>query len=500
MRVLLVHPSCLMYSEIYLRLEPLGIERVAQALRAAGHQVSLLDLQIFEHADYFRELSSQKPDAVGFSLNYLANVPEVLELARETRALHPDLFIFTGGHSGTFVAQELIEHAQGAIDAVICGEGEVVGPRLLLARGDHQLHKLPGVVTADGAGPPAELLKSLEHCRPARDMTRKRRNYFIGVLDPCASIEFTRGCPWDCSFCSAWTFYNRSYRKADPAAAAEEMASIREPNVFIVDDVAFIHPEHGEAIAEEIERRRIKKQYYLETRCDVLVKNQEVFKRWTRLGLKYMFLGFESLDEAQLKLFRKRITPNENFQALEVARSLGIVVALNLIADPGWGLEDFARAREWALRVPEIVHLTVATPYPGTELWHTESRKLTTLDYRLFDVQHAVLPTKLPLERFYQELVESQNVINRKHLGFSALRQTAGIVAGHLLHGQTNFLRMIWKFKEVYNAGRQYGDHLRPVKYAMRPPGEPVDRLKSSALYVHAQQPSAQKPVAATQA
>lgn len=46
--------------------------------------------------------------------------------------------------------------------------------------------------------------------------------------------------------------------------------------------------------------------------------------------------------------------------------------------------------REFALAVPEIVHLTVMTPYPGTEIWHTESRRLTTRDYRLFDdIQHA---------------------------------------------------------------------------------------------------------------
>ena len=44
MRVLLVHPSPLMYSELYLRLEPLGLERVAAAVRAAGHEVRLLDL------------------------------------------------------------------------------------------------------------------------------------------------------------------------------------------------------------------------------------------------------------------------------------------------------------------------------------------------------------------------------------------------------------------------------------------------------------------------
>ena len=82
MRVLLVHPSPLMYSEIYLRLEPLGLERVAAAVRAAGHDVRVLDLQIFRRRDYLRELDAFRPAAVGFSLNYLANVPEALDLSR----------------------------------------------------------------------------------------------------------------------------------------------------------------------------------------------------------------------------------------------------------------------------------------------------------------------------------------------------------------------------------------------------------------------------------
>ena len=103
MRVLLVHPSPLMYSEIYLRLEPLGLERVASAVRAAGHDVRLLDLQIFTHRDYARELDDFRPHAVGFSLNYLANVPEVIDLARETKRRRPDTFVFAGGHSVSFI-------------------------------------------------------------------------------------------------------------------------------------------------------------------------------------------------------------------------------------------------------------------------------------------------------------------------------------------------------------------------------------------------------------
>jgi len=108
MKVLLVHPSPLMYSEIFLRLEPIGVERVAAAVRAAGHEVRLLDLQIFGHADYYRELADFAPHAVGFSLNYLANVPEVLDLAKETKRRRPGCFVFAGGHSGSFIAEELL--------------------------------------------------------------------------------------------------------------------------------------------------------------------------------------------------------------------------------------------------------------------------------------------------------------------------------------------------------------------------------------------------------
>src|SRR5438552_1137720 len=310
MRVLLVHPSPLMYSEVYLKLEPLGLERVAQALRAAGHEVRLLDLQIFSDKDYVRELDTFKPRAVGFSLNYLANVPEVLDLAVATRSRRPETFIFAGGHSASFITGELLEHAAGALDCIVRGEGEITAPRVLEALGDPRLDTVPGVVTRTGAGPAATMLEDLDRFPPARDLTRHRRRYFSGELD------FT--------------------------------------------------------------------------------------------------------------------------------------VAINIIADPDWDERRFAIVREWALSVPEIVHLTVNTPYPGTESWLTESRRLTSLDYRLFDVQHAVLPTKLPLRAFYEELVKTQGILNRKHLGLKALRGAAGIVAGHLMRGQTNFVRSLFQWNRVH--------------------------------------------------
>ena len=487
MKFLAVHPSCLMYSKIYLRLEPLGLELVAAAARRAGHEVQIIDLQVETHRDYTRLIETWKPDAVAYSCNYLANVPEIIDLAKLTRQKLPDCFIFVGGHSGSFTAEEFLQHADGALDCVLKGEGEAtVAQALEVAERDRKaLHKVPGAVTLDGQGPPPIFVKHLDDLLPARDLLRHRKKYFIGQLDPCASIEFSRGCPWDCAFCSAWTFYGRSYRVKSPERSVEELEQVQEPGVFILDDVAFIQAEHGMKIGEAIARRGIKKRYYLETRGDVLLRNKEVFQFWKKLGLVVMFLGLEAIDEEGLKKFRKRVTLSKNFEALEFARSLDINVAVNIIADPSWDRERFKVVRDWAMEIPEMVNISVNTPYPGTETWRTEARKLTTRDYRLFDIQHAVLPTKLPLKEFYEELVATQRVLSMKHLGFAALRDTARIAVKNLLRGQTNFIRMLWKFDSVYNPKLQLSDHSLPVQYEISLPPAPQERVDRNTLYVH---------------
>ena len=105
------------------------------------------------------------------SLNYLANVPEVLDLCRQTRARQPECFVFAGGHSGSFIAAELLEHGAGALDCVVRGEGELITPKLLEAIGDKRLSTLPGVVTAEGAGP------TPTHARRPRPLSARARSH-----------------------------------------------------------------------------------------------------------------------------------------------------------------------------------------------------------------------------------------------------------------------------------------------------------------------------------
>src|SRR3954470_12078332 len=156
MRVLFVHPGPLLYTRVFLRLEPLGLELVAAAAQSAGHDVQIIDLQVESPADYHRMISDWRPDMVAFSCNYLANVPEVVDLAKATKIKLPGCFVCVGGHSASFTARSIAEHGNGAIDCVLKREGGAGVIKLIEAVEEDRasVAKVPGVVAADGDGPP----------------------------------------------------------------------------------------------------------------------------------------------------------------------------------------------------------------------------------------------------------------------------------------------------------------------------------------------------------
>src|SRR4029077_5037548 len=127
--------------------------------------------------------------------------------------------------------------------------------------------------------------------------------------------------------------------------------------------------------------------------------------------------------------------------------------------------QRFATVRQWCQEVPEIVNLSINTPYPGTESWVTEERALQTRDYRLFDVQHAVLPTKLPLPEFYGELLSTLRVLYGKHLTWRSVPRLTLIVARLSRRGRTNFVRGMMQFHKVFDLDRLLADHAQPVRY-----------------------------------
>ena len=171
-----------------------------------------------------------------------------------------------------------------------------------------------------------------------------------------------------------------------------------------------------------------------------------------------------------------------NFEALEFARSLGLMVAINIIADPDWDETRFRAIREWALSVPEIVNISVNTPYPGTETFLTRG---AAHDARLSAVRHPArraADAAAARSLLRRARARRSRCSTRSTSACRALKETA-IRGRLLLRGQTNFVKMLWRFNSVFNPERQLADHAQPVFHQMRvePPAATADR---NQLYI----------------
>ena len=169
MRVLLVHPSALMYSEIFLRLEPLGLERVAAALLADGHDVRLIDLQVYRKADLERQLSANS------SRTRSGSASTTWPTCRGGRPGQRGKVVLPAGRlrgrSQRVVRGRALAGARGRRDrrGAQGGRRDVGAPRCGPRAGPGAARSA-GVVTQDGQGRRPRMLHSLEDLLPARHL------------------------------------------------------------------------------------------------------------------------------------------------------------------------------------------------------------------------------------------------------------------------------------------------------------------------------------------
>ncbi|HET7600396.1 MAG TPA: radical SAM protein [Gemmatimonadales bacterium] len=394
-------------------VEPLGLECLGAAVKLHGHEVALLDLRLDRPSALPSALKSPKPGAVGISCGFTTDVYTTLWTARAVKDTIPGIPVFVGGHHASLVPGDFL-FPGSPVDAVVIGEGEWTAAELAdaLERGDDPA-SIAGVLTLEnrnGGFKQRVHSNNLDELPlPDRRLTlRYRRRYHHAFDTPSACVETSRGCPFDCNFCSIWVFYQRRARRRSPERIVEDLEQVRalgEDRVFFTDDIAFLQHDAYEQLALKIKEAGLKHHYSCETRADLIVRYRDLFPLWKEVGLKTVFLGIEKVDDVGLDSIRKRTKggATTNLEAIEILRGNGITPMTSLITDPAWGEEDFDRLEQYL----SLLHLpcptfTILTPLPGTELWESRKHELVTDDYTLFDVMHLVLPSKLPPERFYQ--------------------------------------------------------------------------------------------------
>jgi len=409
MRILLVQPNQV-HTRGYQRmacLEPLGLEMIAGAL-SPRHEVGLVDLRL-EPNRLAAALTEFRPAVVGISANFTTDVYQALGAAEAIRELAPEAYVVMGGcHSSL----QPVDFHHAAVDAIVLGEGEVTARELvecLAVGGDPR--QVPGLALnrSDGQCFTGErpLLERLDGLpQPHRALSGEHRGlYHLVLTRPLALVETIRGCAYRCRFCAVWRFHRGGVRCKSPHRVLEELVQVEEPNVLFTDDNFLSDIPRAREIARLLRELGIRKRYQIQARSDAIARHPEVIAEWRDVGLEDVFIGFEKSVQAELEAVNKRNTVENNEKALAVLRRQGIEPTASFIVGPDYGQAEFAALRAYVrrlrLRWPTF---TVLTPLPGTALFEEMKGRLATANFELFDLLHAVVPTRLPLPEFYGEL------------------------------------------------------------------------------------------------
>ena len=281
--------------------------------------------------------------------------------------------VVLGGIHPSVRPDEALQHA----DAVVIGEAEPVWLQVLADAAN-------GTLRGSYRGQEFANLNQIPNYR--RSLTRKRSTFSLGA------VQAARGCPYDCSFCSATLFAGRKYRFRPVANVIAEIKAMNSRLVFFLDDNIFSNEAYCRELFAEVEKLNVI--WVGQASLHLTANNPELLALAVKSGCFSLFVGIESLSEANLRATgslakNKASTPADMAQSLGVLHDHGIVVMAGVI----FGFDDddpgvFARTQEFLLDC-RVGHgsFSALTPFPGTRLFtelQAQSR-ITTYDWSKYD-------------------------------------------------------------------------------------------------------------------
>ena len=403
----------------FFRIEPLGMEYIAAALEARGHQVAIADLRFSPPLDHY--MRTMRPGLVGIAGMHALETDEVVALVRQVHAISPEVPIVIGGHTAAAYPEPFVT---SGVTAIVLDDGEHAMPAVCEAiAAGRPLDSIPGLALPDSEGGVRRTAGERGTFRldevplPARThVGRWRKQYACLAHRPAWLVETARGCPFRCSFCSIWQLHDRAVRERSIDWVCRDMASVGD-HVFIADDLFWYHPARSLALARELQRRGVRKEWILvQSRVDTVARNAELLEAWRPIARQFdIFFGLEAATNEGLTGLQKDATVDQTAAGIDVARRLGYGVTGNFVIDPAWGEADFERLWGFVERNQLFqAGFTILTPLPGTAYFDQMRDRLRARRWSQFDMHHLLWEPALGPRRFFELYCETwrRSVLN----------------------------------------------------------------------------------------
>jgi len=399
--------------------EPLAQLCLAPVLQGSDglgdrHDVRVVDLRVTPALD--RELGGWRPGValVGVNPLTIASADRVLADLRARFAGIRVLLFADAEYGNSHVHERPLDFAHPLADAIAqvfsLARLRAIVPAAVAAWEERRpLALVPGLLVqaSPGAWIPTQPVENRigEIGVPDRSrLGRARGRYRFGGIGRMAHLFYTFGCRHKCRFCPM-SRHDGSIIARSLDHVIAELEALTEPHVFLQDYEPFLAPAAMEDLACAVERAGIRKSWYMMTRADTALEEEALIRRWKKLGLRWLYLGLDGATPERLREVQKGSTVERNEAGLRRMLDLDLCVSVGFVVRPDFTREEFAALRGYVRRLgAPLVSFTVETPLVGTRLFDESEGRLTTRDWSLYDLEHAVLPTAMPLAEFYRQM------------------------------------------------------------------------------------------------
>ncbi len=411
MRILLVRVASdtrymsAMYKVV--RMEPLSLEYLGAAVKD-DHDVKIFDMRLEGGWDELRRtIEAYDPHVVGTGGDTCeaSACKRVLSVAK---SVNGEILTVVGGIHATTMTRDFL-HAD--IDLVCVNEGVFAFREIVerfATRGG--FHDIRGIAINEGTTQrlteprPMSDLKLLPF--PDRTLTADLRGKYGFSLwgKHLALMRYTQGCVGRCDFCPSWAQTDGRYLRRTVDSMIAEMKTIEEPYIYFVCEESLLDTNLSLALARAIQEERLGKHFGMPLRADTIVKKPEVIEAWAAAGLEDTIVGIEQADDQHLKDREKTTNVRDNIEAMKILKANHVNCTGSMFFRTDFTKEQFDRLVEHTIELEvDCPQYFVLTPIPGTKLYDKTKSELVEHNFDLWDFNHAVTPTTLPLTRFYEE-------------------------------------------------------------------------------------------------